>query len=715
MLFGDCIEKEYMNMYTIKINSGEHKGKKFYLYVKKGQNYKLKYGNLIGICGEYLISSEQRNYKGFDYREYLKTKNIYGSIIVDSNNIRVLEKNKLNFILIISNKIRSYIIQVSNKFLPPKTSNLLIGILIGEKSGISEDIMESFKISNLSHMLSVSGAHTSYIVLGITYILTKSKISKKWIYVFTIFSLLLFMFITGFAASVIRACLMSIIILGSNLLYRKSDIWTSISISLLVILIVNPFEINEIGLQLSYLGTIGIILFNKNIESLLNRIRINNAILKPFAVTISAQIMIMPIMAYKFNSISLTFFISNILATPFLGINIILGFIVIFVSFISFSLAKILAILLNASLKILIFISEFTAKIPLSSILIKTPYVFTIILIYFLVLILNYIYSIYISKENLRLFKKRILKKVNKTNIKKVLIIISIIIITLNLILFCYSLIPKDLKSYFIDVGQGDSCLIVTPNNKKILIDGGEGEPEVLLSYLLDRRIKTIDYIMISHFDSDHCNGLIEVFKNIKVKNILISKQAYFCEEYKNIAKIINSKKIKVTFVKQGDKLNVDKNVKLDIFYPLNNLEYDDLNNNSIVTKLTYNSFSVLFTGDIEKSEEDLLDKYKNKELESDVLKIAHHGSKTSSSKEFLEAVKPKIALIGVGGNNNFGHPNKGVLQRLEDINCKIYRTDKMGEIEIRVNKKGGILIKNISTKLQLKIVAKSKRKEYNI
>ena len=546
-------------------------------------------------------------------------------------------------------------------------------------------------------MLSVSGTHTSYIILGITFILSKSKISKKWIYILIIFILILFMFITNAAASVTRACFMSIIILSANLLYRKPDIWTSISISLLVILIANPFTINEIGLQLSYLGAIGIILFNKNIEAFLTRVKINNKLSKLLSVTISAQIMIMPIMAYKFNTISLTFFISNILASPFLGVNIILGFITIFVSLISFNLAKMLATILDLSLKILIFISEFTSKLPLSSIVIKTPYLFTIILIYCLVLIFNYIHYISNSNKNLRLFQKQMLKKLNKINIKKFLSITLTLIIVFNIFSFFYSLIPKDLKIHFIDVGQGDSCLIITPNNKKILIDGGEGEPEVLLSYLLDRRIKIIDYIIISHFDSDHCNGLIEVIKKLNVKNVLISKQAYFCDEYKNIANIINSKKIKVTFVKQGDSLNIDKNVKLDIFYPPEELRYEDLNNNSIVAKFTYNSFSILFTGDIEKSEEDLLDKYKMKELESNVLKVAHHGSKTSTSDELLEAVKPKIALIGVGENNTFGHPNNEVLKRLENINCKIYRTDKMGEIRIRVNKK-----------MQLKIVAKN-------
>lgn len=385
--------------------------------------------------------------------------------------------------------------------MPQETSKLLIGILIGDKSEISEEIIQNFKISNLSHMLSVSGAHTSYIILGITYILSKSKAPKRWAYFITILTLILFMFVTNFTASVTRACFMGIIVLGANLLYRKQDFYTSISISLLIILMINPFSINEIGIQLSYLGTLGIVIFNKNVEKILNKIKIKGKISKLLSVTISAQIMIIPIMALKFNTISLTFFISNILASPFLGINIILGFITIFISLISFSLAKMLAIPLNLSLKVLIFISEFTAKLPLSSILIKTPYLISIIFIYFITLVLNYIFTLYNSKINLRLFQKKLLKR---KNIKAFLVCILTIVILFNSVLFFYSLISKDLKIYFIDVGQGDSCLVITPNNKKILIDGGEGKTDVLLSYLLDRRIKTIDYVLISHFDSDY-------------------------------------------------------------------------------------------------------------------------------------------------------------------------------------------------------------------
>ena len=640
---------------------------------------------MIYLKGEYLIPNESRNYKGFNYREYLKTKKIYGTIRVEGK-VKVLENNKLNTIFIISNKIRKEIISRCDLLLPEQTSKLLIGILIGDKSGISQDIIDDFKTSNLSHMIAVSGAHTSYIILGMTYILTKSKVSKRWIYVVTIFILILFMFITNFTSSVTRACFMSIIIMVGNLLYRKSDTINSICLSLLIILIANPFSINEIGLELSYLGTIGIILYNNNIEDLLNRFNINSKVSKLLAVSISAYLTIMPIMMLKCNTVSLTFFISNFFAYPFLGFSLILGFITICISLISFELAKIFSIPLNLCLKILIFISKFTSKIPLSKILVKTPYLFSIISIYLLIFILNYIVSIYNSNKNLRYFQKKIIKLIKKENLKKSMLLVIISVFLFQSIYYFYSLIPRQLKVYFIDVGQGDSCLIVSPNNKKILIDGGEGEPEVLLSYLLARRIKTIDYIMISHFDSDHCNGLIEVINTLNVKNIIISNQAYLCDEYKNIKNIINLKKINVIHVKQGDKLNIEQDLKIDILYPPEKLEYDDLNNNSIVAKVTYNSFSILFTGDIEKSEKNLLEKYKEK-LKSDVIKVSHHGSKTSSSEEFIKAVKPKIALIGVGENNKFGHPNIETIRRLENINCKIYRTDKMGEIVIKVDK----------------------------
>lgn len=548
--------------------------------------------------------------------------------------------------------------------MPQRTGNLLLGILIGERDNIQENIIESFKTANLSHILAVSGAHTSYIILGITYIISKSKTPKKVGYIITIIFLLLFIIITGATYSVVRACIMAIILIGAKLCYRKENFTTSICISLLIILIQNPFAINDIGLKLSFMGTIGIIVFNKNITNLFIKLKIKEKIAKILSITFSAQLMIMPITVLNFNTISLTFFISNLLASPLLGIIIVLGFISVFISFILQPISKILFFALNIVLELLILISKFTSQIPYSLILVKTPNIVFAIIYYILILFLNYIFFI---KENLtRRFQRKIIKIITIKNIKKVIKKVAIVLLIILLFTNLIKIINPRLKIYFIDVGQGDSTLIVTPKNKKILIDGGEGTPEVLLSYLLDRRINKIDYIIISHFDSDHCNGLIEIIEKIKVKNIIISRQSEESEEYKKILNIIKQKNIKVSIVKEKDKIFIEKDFYIEILNPAEELAFQDLNNNSIVAKLIYINFSMLFTGDIEKAEENLINKYKNN-LKSTILKVSHHGSKTSTSEEFLKYVKPEIALIGVGENNKFGHPNQSTIEKLKN------------------------------------------------
>lgn len=198
--------------------------------------------------------------------------------------------------------------------------------------------------------------------------------------------------------------------------------------------------------------------------------------------------------------------------------------------------------------------------------------------------------------------------------------------------------------------GNGDSTLIITPKANKILIDGGESEQNILVPYLLARKIKTIDYVIVSHFDSDHSGGTREVVEKLKVKNLVISKQAEQSEECSKMLEIAKKNNVKIIIVEAGQKLNIEKNISFSILWPdsKNLISENALNNNSIVTKLTYGKFQMLFTGDIEQiAEEKIVEKYGDK-LKSTILKIAHHGSNTSSIESFINAVKPKIVLIGV-------------------------------------------------------------------
>ena len=208
------------------------------------------------------------------------------------------------------------------------------------------------------------------------------------------------------------------------------------------------------------------------------------------------------------------------------------------------------------------------------------------------------------------------------------------------------------------------------------MIDGGGSEnydvgENTLLPYLLDRKITSIDYVIISHFDTDHVGGILTVIEELKVGKVIIGKQYETSENYEEFLKIIKDKNILVKQVVAGDKINIEKNVQITVLFPTKELiEENALNNNSLVFKLVYKEFSMLFTGDIEKiTEEKLVFMYeKGNVLKSIVLKVAHHGSKSSSTQKFLQLVQPQIALIGVGKNNLYGHPNEEIMNRLESL-----------------------------------------------
>jgi len=250
---------------------------------------------------------------------------------------------------------------------------------------------------------------------------------------------------------------------------------------------------------------------------------------------------------------------------------------------------------------------------------------------------------------------------------------------------------------------SGDSTLIQTPSRKNILIDTGE-EENTIVEYLLDRKIKKIDYLMISHFDSDHSAKAAELIEKLKVKYLIISKQTETSEQFEKTIEIAQKRKVKIITVEAGNVLKIDKDTNFQILWPKTKktISENPLNNNSIVAKFNYKNFSMLFTGDIEEiAEKSILQEYENSNiLESTILKVAHHGSNTSSIEQFIEKVKPKIALIGVGKENKFGHPKEEVIERLEKVGCKIYRTDLSGEIEIKVKKNTIEFV----TKKQLKI-----------
>lgn len=237
------------------------------------------------------------------------------------------------------------------------------------------------------------------------------------------------------------------------------------------------------------------------------------------------------------------------------------------------------------------------------------------------------------------------------------------------------------LMVHYIDVGQGDSMLIQV-NNKNLLIDAGPASgTDKLMSYLSKNNIKKLDYVVATHPHEDHIGGMTSVIKKFQVGSFYAPKITTTTKTYQNMIDALKSKNLKINVAKAGVSLDLGENAKCEILAPVNTqTKYESLNNYSAVIKLTYGNNKFLFTGDAEKLVEKELLNAKS-DLSSDVLKVGHHGSTSSSSKEFLDAVSPKIAVISVGKGNDYGHPHKETLTALKNRKLQIYRTDVDGTV----------------------------------
>ena len=513
-------EKEYYDRYKIQCE-----GK--YLYINTDQKTELQYGDKVYIKGEFQEPSQARNYKGFDYKQYLKTLKIHGTVKVST--IKVLDKHCANKLLEFSNsiffKIKSNIENTYSKNI----SGIILGVMLGYTEQIDEDIRNDFSTSNISHVLAVSGMHISYIIILITNS-TRKKLGKRKSKIIASFVLLAYMFITGFSVSVVRASIMGILSCMSFIFCRKSDTLNNISISALIILINNPYSITGLSFLLSYGGTVGIIYFQPIVKKIIKNIKIRNRkwkyvflriqrkcekIIEIICVSLSAQIVIGPIMIISFNTLGIGFLLTNLLLSFVIGIIVMGGFIQILVSFISIKVGIILAKILEIPTYLLLLIS----KIDFGNFKIVTPDLYQIILYYLIIILSRKLYIIFYSK-NCNTTEQRIKNTIHlikyklHPHLKKIRNLVLIGIAAIAII----SQIPHDLEIYFVDVGQGDSTLLVTPKDKRILIDGGGSSTydvgeNTLIPYLLDRKIKSLDYVIISHFDQDHVRRNFECVK----------------------------------------------------------------------------------------------------------------------------------------------------------------------------------------------------------
>ena len=589
----------------------------------------LKLGDKVKVLGSFKTPSTNTTEYLFDYRKYLKVRRIFYLIEVDS--IKVIKSN------------RNIYYYLKQKIIDRLDYNpYLFTFILGDKSYLESNIKRSYQSNGISHLFSISGMHTALLISIINKLLKRFKLSEKNMFLSTTFILIMYLFLVGLSPSILRAVLFYIIFSLNTINYFYIKPTNLFFIVLNISLLVNPYYIYDIGYVYSYSISFALIKTLNNIQS-------NNYFKTLFKTSILSLLISLPITLYNFYEINILSIIYNLIFIPLVSLIIFpLSLIVVII--------KPLLPIYNCLVNILELLSLSLSKITIGKLIFKRLPIY-IYIIYFIILI------VYLYKP------------------KKLIISIFFILLSIHYFIPCFD--SNYLK--IVDVGQGDSSLIHY-NKKNVLIDTGgitsyyrntDGLVfnNTLSPLFKSLGIKKINYLILTHGDYDHMGEAINIVENFKVDKVIFN-----CGEYnyleKELIKVLNKKRI--NYYTCINELKLDNN-KL---YFLQTKDFNDENDNSNVIYMELNNYKFLFMGDASvTTEKEILKEYDLPKI--DVLKVGHHGSKTSSSEEFIDTIDPKYSIISVGKDNKFGHPNKEVLDNLK--NSKIYRTDQDGSIVFKI------------------------------
>lgn len=673
--------KEYSSRYNgvvkeVYIDNRKYDlNEKTIIYIEKDN---LKYGSTIVGQAKIILPKENTNPKLFNYKQYLMSNKIY-AITNILGNYKIIETKKLSKLYNLKRDIKNNIKTTISNGMSEINSRRILAIILGKDDLLEDKEITSFREIGIAHVFAVSGLHIGVLSVFLLFIFRILNINYRIASLLTVICIYLYGYIIDFPISVLRASILFSLLILSRLIHKRLDYINILSFTAVILLLIRPLWLFDIGFQLSFVTTFFIIYLTDKIDrSIFEDVKFS----KYLSPVIAVYIGITPILINNFNYLTITSILSNLILVPILSLSIILSFLSILISVISIELGMYILFIIDKLLLIFNYLFYFFDKFINISIISPSLNIFNTILYYSIVYIaFNY-------------------KKINKIKFTYRFVAFIYIVIIISSVFI--STVTEEWKVDFIDVGQGDSILI-SIGKKNFLVDTGGrafgdfdvGE-RVIEPYLLKNGISYIDGVFITHFHDDHCKGLISILKNdrIKIQNIFIGYKNENNELYNKINKLAKKKKINIININKGDKISIKEGIYIDVLNPLSDEINNTENNMSLTMLLRLNDIDMLLTGDIEKEIEKLL----IEDIDDiEILKVPHHGSNTSSTQNFIEKSKPEIAIISVG-KNNYGHPNKEVLNRIKDSRAKIYRTDKNGLIRIE-NSNGSFKINTYKDK----------------
>lgn len=689
----------------VEVENGEKSVSVKRIFVNTEKIPNVKIGNIIKVRGKLRQFEEAANKGNFDSRKYYLSLGFYGKIeagtieIINSD-YSGIRQGLYELRMEIIERLEKLCSDNNGIFSIINNKNGIIGaIILGDKTDLDSDIKELYSVSGIAHILAISGLHISFIGMAI-YRLLRRRFRFLFSATVSIPVVLSFGILSGFGISTIRAIIMFILKIIGEVLGRKYDAITAISLAGLVLLVQNPFVVCNSGFQMSFGAIIAIVLILPIVEEILNR---DNKIIKVLSANFTISLVMNPILAWNYYELPTFSFLLNIVVVPLMSVVIVSSIAGIFCSCIMFGFGKVVIFPGCGILELYTFLCNIINKSSVASIVVGQPKV-TIIIVYYAILLvvlfgLKNIRTKYtraekernIIKKETGLVMEKKAKKERRIKGQNVKLRLACIVGFLLLNCLIYYIPNPGFYITFINVGQGDGILIHGDNGTKVMVDGGStSEKQVakncIVPYLKAEGIGTIDYSIITHTDKDHISGILEILENnnsnrIRIKNLVMPDINMKDDTYNELIEKAKLKKINVLYIKKGDTLSLGKTI-IKCIYPETTTTASDKNDYCTVLSVKNKTSKILLTGDIskeieEKIKDDIEENYT-------VLKVAHHGSNYSSSEKFLKKVNPKYSIISVGKNNSYGHPGNETMERLRKQGGVIYRTDEKGGITIR-------------------------------
>jgi competence protein ComEC len=628
----------------------------------------------------------------------------------------------------------------------PEVAAVLRAMLLGDRSFVDRDEAVDFQKTGVFHVLVVAGLHVGALAFFLYWIGRKLRLSRSATMAFTLTLLFAYVAVIEQRPPVLRAAMMAATVVLGSFFYRKLDVLNSAAIAALVLLVAQPLALRDSSFQLTFLA-IGCIAglaapwLERNVQLYARALRgwrdvtrdaahepraaqfridlrssarwlsarLPLRIAAPFenvlaggigftlrawelmVLTLALQIGMLPLMARDFHRITLAGPIVNLAAVPLTGVVVPLGFVTLGSALLFPSFARMLAVPLTFVTSVLVYIVHWFARLPKWSYRIPGPHLWVVVAFFVLAFLLAAIWRVAHPWQ------------------RRIAFGLSAGLLTFSLVIALFPFSPAwsagKLEVSVLDVGQGDSLFVVSPRGQTLLIDGGgafggfagqtshgidPGE-EAVSPYLWSRGFQKINVVALTHAHQDHLGGLAAILENFRVGQLWIGREVR-SPALAKIEQLARDRKIPIEHESRANGFAWD-NVEGKFFWPeISSAEPSPAakNDDSLVLRLRYEDRAVLLPGDAEKNaEREMLSENRQDELRAEVLKIAHHGSRNSTTPEFLAAVKPRLAIISVGEDNPYGHPNAELLERLTGAGVRVLRTDRDGAVHILMDSKG--------------------------